>query len=172
MDAAVGKEAPGCGAEGNGFETTRKLYRGRNMEAIKKDMTRYWSQRVEKFSALRCREMDSEKYGRWLDELTRRLPAGRKLNILDIGTGTGFFAFLLAQRGHTVTGIDLTPSMVAERNAWRSCCIFPLIFVSWMRRSRIFRHIPLTRSYAEADLDTAAFVTGIPQMACAFEAGR
>ena len=84
------------------------------MEAIKKDMTRYWSQRVEKFSALRCREMDSEKYGRWLDELTRRLPAGRKLNILDIGTGTGFFAFLLAQRGHTVTGIDLTPSMVAE----------------------------------------------------------
>lgn len=84
------------------------------MEAIKKDMTRYWSRRVEKFSALRRRELDSEKHRRWLDELLCRLPAGRPLSILDIGTGTGFFALLLAGCGHSVTGIDLTPGMIAE----------------------------------------------------------
>lgn len=35
---------------------------------------------------------------------------------MDIGTGTGtvFFAFLLAEKGHRVTGIDLTPDMIKE----------------------------------------------------------
>ena len=37
-----------------------------------------------------------------------------KIRILDIGTGTGFFAFLLSSLGHRVTGIDLTPSMIQE----------------------------------------------------------
>lgn len=84
------------------------------MDAIKNDMTNYWSQRAEKFSLLRQREFASEKHEQWLAELERYLPPGRKLDILDIGTGTGFFAFLLAERGHRVTGIDLTPDMIME----------------------------------------------------------
>ena len=47
-------------------------------------------------------------------EFRRYLPQGRPLRILDVGTGTGFFAFLLAAEGHCVTGIDLTPGMVEE----------------------------------------------------------
>lgn len=59
--------------------------------------------------------------GRWLDELRRYLPADRKLDILDIGTGTGFFCFLLSAEGHRLTGIDLTPEMIegARRSAAR-----------------------------------------------------
>ena len=84
------------------------------MDTIKNDMANYWSRRAENFSRLRQREFASEKHEQWLAELDRYLPRGRKLDILDIGTGTGFFAFLLAERGHHVTGIDLTPDMIRE----------------------------------------------------------
>ena len=41
-------------------------------------------------------------------------PRGRTLRVLDVGTGTGFFACLLAAEGHEATGIDLTPDMIAH----------------------------------------------------------
>lgn len=84
------------------------------MEEIKQRMTSYWSQRVEQFSALRCREHRGEKHKLWMRELEQRLGSQRGLHILDIGTGTGFFSFLLAKQGHRVTGIDLTQEMVVE----------------------------------------------------------
>lgn len=84
------------------------------MDGIKKEMESYWARRAEKFSCLRRREFGSEKHGQWLLELEKYLPSGRPLDILDIGTGTGFFALLLAQQGHRVTGIDLTPEMIAQ----------------------------------------------------------
>jgi ubiquinone/menaquinone biosynthesis C-methylase UbiE len=41
------------------------------------------------------------------------------LNVLDVGTGTGFLALLFAEMGHKVTGIDLSSGMLekAKRNA-------------------------------------------------------
>ena len=36
------------------------------------------------------------------------------MEILDVGTGTGYFAILLSQIGHQVTGIDLTDAMLKE----------------------------------------------------------
>lgn len=84
------------------------------MEPLKTTVTDYWSQRVEQFSALRLQELQDEKHLLWLEELEQRLPHRGPLKILDIGTGTGFFAFLLAARGHQVTGIDLTPEMIQE----------------------------------------------------------
>ena len=82
------------------------------MELIKHRVVDYWSRRAEGFETQRLREYESEKRGRWLTELRRYLPAGRPLRILDIGTGTGFFACLLAAEGHSTTGIDLTPDMI------------------------------------------------------------
>lgn len=84
------------------------------MEPLKQQTVTYWNQRVEGFSALRQRELEGEKRSRWLAELQRYLPAGRTLDILDVGTGTGFFALLLARQGHRVTGIDLTEGMILE----------------------------------------------------------
>ena len=49
--------------------------------------------------------------------LEAQLPQGSPLNILDVGTGTGFFAILMAKLGHKVTGIDLTPAMLEEAAA-------------------------------------------------------
>ena len=82
------------------------------MELIKHRVTHYWSNRADSFEQQRLREFDSEKRERWLAELRRYLPQGKTLHILDVGTGTGFFACLLAAEGHNTTGIDLTPNMI------------------------------------------------------------
>ena len=74
----------------------------------------YWTQRSHDFGIVRKNELENEMGQRWLREIQRFLPAGRKLDILDVGTGTGFFAVLLAQLGHRVEAIDLTPAMLEE----------------------------------------------------------
>ena len=82
------------------------------MERIKHRVAHYWSHRAEGFEVQRLREFESEKKERWLAEFARYLPQGRALRILDIGTGTGFFACVLAEKGHETVGIDLTPDMI------------------------------------------------------------
>ena len=74
----------------------------------------YWTQRAHDFSAVRKNELHSEMGVLWLREMNGFLPQGRSLDILDVGTGTGYFALLLAGEGHRLTGIDLTPAMLAE----------------------------------------------------------
>lgn len=47
----------------------------------------------------------------WLATL-KSLLGDRPLDVLDVGTGTGFVAVLAARLGHRVTGVDLTPAML------------------------------------------------------------
>ena len=82
------------------------------MEAIKHRITHYWSHRAEAFQAQRIREFEDEKHERWLAEFRRYIPHDHPLRVLDLGTGTGFFAFVFAAEGHEATGIDLTPDMI------------------------------------------------------------
>ncbi len=74
----------------------------------------YWTRRAHDFSAVRKNELHSEMGSLWLREMHDFLPRGRSVDILDAGTGTGYFALLLAGEGHRLTGIDLTPAMLAE----------------------------------------------------------
>lgn len=84
------------------------------MNAMKNRISAYWSQRAEQFSALRIREYESGKHALWINEFKKYIPGGKPLDILDVGTGTGFFALLLESEGHHVTGIDLCAEMIAE----------------------------------------------------------
>ncbi len=84
------------------------------MEAIKQRIHNYWMKRADSFMEQRIRELASEKHDRWLAEFRKYLPAGRKIKILDAGTGTGFFSFLLQQEGYETVGIDLTENMIAD----------------------------------------------------------
>ena len=77
----------------------------------------YWTQRSHSFAELRVKELNSVMADRWLREIAKHIPAGGQLRILDIGTGPGFFAILLAQEGYQVTAIDCTAEMLAEAQA-------------------------------------------------------
>lgn len=81
---------------------------------IKKRISHYWSHRAPAFADQRLRELNSEKRERWLAEFNRYLPKKKPLRILDLGTGTGFFSFLLTAEGHETVGIDLTADMIAR----------------------------------------------------------
>ena len=79
---------------------------------IESRIMRYWTARSHDFGTVRKNELGSAMGRRWQEELQSHLPEGSGLRILDIGTGTGFFAILMARLGHRVTGIDLTPAML------------------------------------------------------------
>lgn len=85
--------------------------------ALKHRVVDYWSQRVEAFSEQRIREFSSKKHDLWMRELEKYIPMDKPLNVLDLGTGTGFFCFLLSAVGHKTTGIDLTHGMIEEAKA-------------------------------------------------------
>ena len=84
------------------------------ISSIEQRVRHYWTLRSHDFGAVRKNELGNEMGQRWLHEIERLLPEGKESRILDIGTGTGFFAILLAQAGYSVEGIDLTPAMLEE----------------------------------------------------------
>jgi 2-polyprenyl-3-methyl-5-hydroxy-6-metoxy-1,4-benzoquinol methylase len=50
---------------------------------------------------------DTIEYAAWVEAVSALLPS-EPSDVLDVGTGTGFLAFIVASLGHRVTGIDLS----------------------------------------------------------------
>lgn len=99
------------------------------MEKLKDHIKNYWTKRAPSFVRQRLREFESPKRGLWLRELSRYLPKEKRLRILDVGTGTGFFACLLAAEGHEVIGIDLTQSMISRAEDFAKAVKIPVKFL-------------------------------------------
>ena len=99
-----------------------------NTNNIESRVQNYWTKRAHDFNVVRKNELNSSISKRWTEEIVHFLPEGKPLRILDVGTGTGYFAILLSQIGHQVTGIDLTDAMLLEarENAalYQVCPIF------------------------------------------------
>lgn len=86
---------------------------------IKDFVKDYWSGRADTFDESPNHHWHDEfQHQAWLDVLGDIAGDGR-INVLDLGSGTGFLSLLLAELGHYVTGTDISPQMVlnAERKA-------------------------------------------------------
>lgn len=86
------------------------------MESRIKDL---WELRAEGYSELINVELNNEFGDAWRKFLLSQAPEKDRLDVLDIGTGPGFFPIILGEAGHNVTGIDLTDNMLkyAKLNA-------------------------------------------------------
>jgi ubiquinone/menaquinone biosynthesis C-methylase UbiE len=79
----------------------------------------HWDSRADTFDSEATHGLVSEKQrDAWLSLLSR-LAGEPPQRALDVGCGTGFLALRLAELGHTVTGVDLSPQMIehARRKA-------------------------------------------------------
>ncbi len=86
-----------------------------SFEQIQKDrICNYWNKRSKRFAQLRSEEYESTLSSLWIAEITKHLPLSKGLNILDVGTGTGYFALLLAKYKHHIIGIDLSNEMIEK----------------------------------------------------------
>ena len=106
------------------------------MDELEKSVEAYWTQRASDFNTVRLNELRDPISGRWLREMGRRLPERKPLRILDVGTGTGYFAILLTQAGHELTGIDLTPAMWRRRRRPPPGSASGSISAGWTPRGR------------------------------------
>ena len=84
----------------------------------------YWDERSGDFSRLRLKELAGPCAAAWRGYLEEKLAAADSLNILDVGTGAGFFAIILGSLGHQVMGIDMSGDMLhqAKQNVLAAGC--------------------------------------------------
>ena len=73
-----------------------------------KTISEYWDNASETFDEAH----DTEDLGVWRKELEKIIGMGGAGKILDVGTGTGFLAFLLFENGYKAVGVDFAEKML------------------------------------------------------------
>ncbi len=86
------------------------------MEKILERVENYWDNRSEGYCQTNIEELNSFKKEAWIDIIKEYAPIARERNlkVLDIGTGPGFFAIIMASFGYEVTAIDYTQAMLEK----------------------------------------------------------
>ena len=85
------------------------------MELLDK-IEEYWTGRAEGYSQVNQGELATEQREKWKKNLMSHLKGKKpeETKVLDIGTGPGFFAIILAEAGYQVTAVDYTEEMLKE----------------------------------------------------------
>ena len=77
-----------------------------------KEIIAHWNGRSREYDSRPHHGLQSQREKEvWLEALRSLLPQA-PADVLDVGTGTGFLALLLAELGYRVVGIDLAPDML------------------------------------------------------------
>jgi len=85
-------------------------------------ISKYWSREAKEYNKSTQAEFrDQKSINAWKELLKEALGESISLNILDVGTGTGFLAILLSEMGHRVVAVDAAQGMLehASKNATR-----------------------------------------------------
>ncbi|NOY10507.1 MAG: class I SAM-dependent methyltransferase [Archaeoglobi archaeon] len=77
---------------------------------LKEYLRAYWNGLSSRYEKMRCARSDEERRA-WASLMTNILGEDRK-RVLDVGTGTGFLARILAEIGHEATGVDISERMI------------------------------------------------------------
>jgi len=91
------------------------------MDELTNENLHYWDRRAPSYTDVIQKNLDSGWEEVWADMLISHFPDsdGEPLRVLDVGTGPGFYAMILASRGYRVTAVDFSEKMLEEarRNA-------------------------------------------------------
>jgi ubiquinone/menaquinone biosynthesis C-methylase UbiE len=79
-------------------------------ETVKNYIKAYWNWRSSDYGRFRGYGSKEERTA-W-EKTLMAVFGEERLDILDIGTGTGYIAVILAQMGHNVTGVDISEQML------------------------------------------------------------
>jgi SAM-dependent methyltransferase len=96
------------------------LYKTKDREMhIQKRIENFWQAANVGYNQTIQRELKGVLKENWIRLIEENRPPGEGLEVLDVGTGPGFFPILLSEMGHRVTAIDCTESMLctAKENA-------------------------------------------------------
>lgn len=95
-----------------------------NRKSLEHEMSSYWTERSQSYSDQNTAQLQSDRRFAWEKLIFGETGETKKLRVLDIGTGPGFFAILAASRGHDVTAVDMNDDMLekARQNAIRCNC--------------------------------------------------
>ena len=94
-------------------------------ESYEEENIHYWTHRTPGYSGVNQEELASNQRLVWRNVITERIQAKfpgkapEEIKVLDVGTGPGFFAIILAELGYSVTAVDYTETMLeaAKHNA-------------------------------------------------------
>lgn len=76
---------------------------------LKQEVKDYWDYNSRLYE--QCKLGSDDECAQWKSDF-REMLGYEKMQILDIGTGTGFIGILLAEMGHDVTGLDFSQKMM------------------------------------------------------------
>lgn len=87
---------------------------------LEQEIIHYWTNRAAGYSKVNQEELQGSQKRQWFCELQGQIERSypghqpQDITVLDIGTGPGFFAIILAEAGYRVTAIDSTSEMLKE----------------------------------------------------------
>lgn len=91
------------------------------MKKLEEKVINYWSKRAESYSDSTRKSLDEKNEKEIWEELFQsQIDKNKPLKILDVGTGPGFLAIVLAKnKNYEVSALDSSPGMIkqAENNA-------------------------------------------------------
>ena len=86
------------------------------MDTLKREITEYWDRRAPSYTDVIEKNLAGTWGDTWADYLISHFPTGdtTTMQILDIGTGPGFYAIIRSRRGCRVTAVDFSEKMLEE----------------------------------------------------------